>query len=358
MKFIHCADLHLDSKIETLPSEKTKIRREEILRTFERLSDFAGDNSVSAVIIAGDMFDTSKVSNKTKLRIFNAIKSNENVDFLYLSGNHDEEFMLDSDNVPSNLKFFGDEWTEFNYGNVLVSGIKLNKNNSSSAFDTLNLPQNKFNIVTMHGQVAGYKSKEDAEVISIPKLKDKNVDYLALGHIHGYSSGRIDERGVYAYSGCLDGRGFDETGNKGFILVDVDENSKAKYEFVNFSSRNFYDVEFVVSGYDDWFKLREEIIQNLKSNYDKNSLIKVILKGEHAPDFDIDKEGLSSRLNEEFFFAKVYDKTELKVNVEDFALDKSVRGEFVRAVWESDLSNEEKSRVIMCGINALKGEEI
>ena len=51
-------------------------------------------------------------------------------------------------------------------------------------------------------------------------------------------------------------------------------------------------------------------------------------------------------------------KTELKISIEDYAHDKSVRGEFIRSVWESSLSQQEKSRVIMCGINALKGEEI
>ena len=59
MKFIHCADLHIDSKIKTLPSDKSKIRREEIIRTFERLTDYAAENGVTAVIIAGDMFDDS-----------------------------------------------------------------------------------------------------------------------------------------------------------------------------------------------------------------------------------------------------------------------------------------------------------
>ena len=82
MKFIHCADLHLDSKIDGLPSDKSKIRRDEILRTFECLCDYASVNSVSAVIIAGDMFDTARVTTKTRDRVFNAIKKNFNVDFL------------------------------------------------------------------------------------------------------------------------------------------------------------------------------------------------------------------------------------------------------------------------------------
>ena len=59
-----------------------------------------------------------------------------------------------------------------------------------------------------------------------------------------------------------------------------------------------------------------------------------------------------------FFFAKVYDKTELEVNLSDYEFDKSVRGEFVRAVWESDLDSQEKNKIIMCGLSALKGEEI
>ena len=37
MKFIHCADLHLDSKMEGLPTDKSKIRRDEVVATFERL---------------------------------------------------------------------------------------------------------------------------------------------------------------------------------------------------------------------------------------------------------------------------------------------------------------------------------
>ena len=75
-------------------------------------------------------------------------------------------------------------------------------------------------------------------------------------------------------------------------------------------------------------------------------------------DFDIDKDGLTKSLNDIFFFAKVYDKTQLLLTADDYVTDKSVRGDFVRAVWESNLSEEEKSRIIMCGLNAIKGEEI
>ena len=358
MKFIHCADLHLDSKIDGLPSDKSKIRRDEILRTFECLCDYASVNSVSAVIIAGDMFDTARVTTKTRDRVFNAIKKNFNVDFLYLSGNHDDEnFISASETLPENLKVFGESWSNFRYGNVTISGVILNALNSRAIYDMLKLSEQEINIVCMHGQVAGYKSDEAAEIISIPRLKDKFIDYLALGHIHSYSKGDIDHRGKYAYSGCLDGRGFDELGDKGFVLIEV-ENEKLNTEFVNFSSRNLEVFEFNVEDFSEWYSASEQLFIEIKSAFKQTDLIKVVLKGSHKTDFYIDKDNLSNRLNEYFFFAKVYDRTELKVEPEDYLMDKSVRGEFVRAVWESDMSAEDKRKVILCGLNALKGEEI
>ena len=93
MKFIHTADLHLDSKIDSLPSDKGRIRRDEILRTFEKLCEYAAENEVVAVIIAGDAFDSERVSKKTAGRFTEAIARCKNTDFLYLSGNHDSEFL-------------------------------------------------------------------------------------------------------------------------------------------------------------------------------------------------------------------------------------------------------------------------
>ncbi len=357
MKIIHCADLHLDSKMETLPSEKSKIRREELLRTFERLADYATENGVRAVIIAGDMFDTSRVTLKTRERVLKAVENNTAVDFLYLSGNHDDDnFVSTIDNLPANFKVFSDKWTAFDYGDAVISGVKLTTLNSATVYDDLNLNPKRINIVTMHGQIADYKGSDNSQKVSIPLLKDKNIDYLALGHVHEYSQGRLDLRGKYAYSGCLEGRGFDELGKKGFVLIEIID-GKLETNFVEFSSRSLHEIDYDITEKSSWIDARTDILALAKSNFDNKSLVKVVIKGEHDTELDVDKQGLVSRLNEIFFFAKVYDKTKLKITADDYALDKTVRGEFVRAVWESDLDADEKYRVIMCGLNAIKGED-
>ena len=83
----------------------------------------------------------------------------------------------------------------------------------------------------------------------------------------------------------------------------------------------------------------------------------MIIKGGHKTDFYVDKYSLDIMLNQKYFFAKVYDKSQLLVSSEDYAVDKSVRGEFVREVLESNLSDELKNKIIMTGLCALKGEE-
>ena len=358
MKIIHTSDLHLDSKIDGIPTEKSRIRREEVVASFEKMVEFANQNDVRAIIIAGDMFDTSRVTIKTKERVLGTIKKYRNIDFLYVAGNHDEiNFLSLTDELPCNFFVFNDEWSTVDYDNIVVAGVNLNSVNQNAIYDTLTLDANKINIVVMHGQVAGYNSNQNAEIISIPKLKNKNIDYLALGHIHSYSFGEIDERGNYAYSGCLEGRGFDELGQKGFVLLDCAD-GKVNTTFVPFSTRINYEKEYDVTSVDTFFELVDLVKQDLANTFNSSSLVKVVLKGEHKPEFYIDKAMFEKKLNDMFFFAKVYDKTELVVNPVDYELDKSVRGEFVRAVWESNLTKEQKNKIIMCGLSALKGEEI
>lgn len=358
MKFIHCADLHLDSAMSGFEAEIARTRKEEILRSFERLCALAEKEKVTAVIVAGDMFDGDKVYVKTRQRILNAIKTASDVDFLYLSGNHDARGFIEDEDLPKNFKVFGTEWTYFSYGNTVVAGVNFNGFNENSVYDTLKLSPDKVNIAVMHGQVAGYNSGDNDELVSLPRLKGKYIDYLALGHIHTFSEGTLDERGKYAYSGCLDGRGFDETGEKGFVLINTYESGKLSYAFVPFCSRVLREERFDISEYSSQFEATEKLRAILVKNCDESDLIKVVLTGERTPDFYIDAALIAQKLSENFFFVKVYDKTSLKIDIRDYEADKSLRGEFVRKVLSSSLGEDDKTAVVNIGLTALKGEEL
>ena len=92
MRFIHCADLHLDSKMTSnLSREQAKERKMEILRTYSRMIDYAKENKIDGIIIAGDLFDTRNISATARNMVKDSIMSNPQIEFYYLKGNHDSD---------------------------------------------------------------------------------------------------------------------------------------------------------------------------------------------------------------------------------------------------------------------------
>lgn len=358
MKFIHCADLHLDSKMETnLTTAQARERKKEILFTFEKMIDYAKSNNVRGIIIAGDMFDTSRISNTTKTRIINNIRKNPSVDFLYLSGNHDESnFISQIEELPENLKLFNDKWTSYDYENVSITGTILTPSNSSSIYDTLKLDSSRLNILVLHGQTSKYDSKEKSEIVNLVKLKNRNIDYLALGHIHRFIQEPLDKRGTCCYSGCLEGRGFDECGEKGFVLLETHDNIITS-KFIPFAMRQLLEKEFDITKYNDWFEIEENVLKEV-NNISSENLLKVILVGKYNIKLEKQLPLLDKKLNDKFYFAKIKDNSSLEINPKDFENDISLRGEFIKQVMNSDLTDEEKESIVVVGLKALNGEDL
>lgn len=358
MKIIHCSDLHLDSKLEAnLDKEKAKQRRDEILYSFQNMVNFANNNDVRIIIIAGDLFDKNKVSVKAKNIVRDTILANKNIDFIYLKGNHDEEnFIIDE--IPDNLKLFNkNEWNSYKYENVVISGIEFGKKDSYEIYKSLMLNQSDFNIVVLHGQESNYENKKDkTEIINLRELKNKNIDYLALGHIHKYKLEKLDNRGIYCYSGCLEGRGFDECGEKGFVLLNI-ENNKLETKFISNSIRTLEELEVDVSDTMTTTEVEQKINEKIEK-ISKQNLIKIILAGKVDINSERDIDYLLKKYNEEFYYVKIYDKTTLKINYLDYENDASLKGEFIRMILKENLTEEEKKEIIITGLKALAGEEL
>ena len=350
MRFIHCADIHLDSVMKNLKEGKAKERKDELRLSFEKMIVAARENGVKAIIIAGDMFDSKTVSTKTKNYITDLFAEYSDIDFLYLSGNHDEQNIMTGICEKLNNVYFLSE-NPIVYDNICIYGFKPT---SESSYDALTFDKNNVNIVVMHGQVDDYNCSKD--YVNLKKLKGKNIDYLALGHIHYFSEYRLDERGVAVYSGCLEGRGFDEIGQKGFVALEVKDN-KINYSFNAFSRRVLYEIKVDITNKQTVKEIDNEIISSVK-DIDAGNLVKVVLCGNVNVETEKDIEHFEKILNDRFYFAKVKDETKLLSDIEKVKNDISLKGEFVKRVLESNLTQESKERIIRFGIKALNGEEI
>ena len=366
MKLIHCADLHLDSKMETnLDREKAAERKSELFDTFRRMVSYADDNGVRAVIIAGDMFDTAEnMQLRIKRRVLSVMREAHDVDFLYIKGNHDGKLFLENEEKPENLKLFSDSWTSYSYGSVVITGrdYEACAGEDSDFYRSLDLDGDKINIVALHQTASRYSGNGGEGSISLSLLKDKNIDYLALGHLHSYSRGKLDDRGIYCYSGCLEGRGFDECGEKGFVLLDIPEDDpfskrRIKAEFVPFSYRCIREVKIELSGSAGDEEL-EGLVSKALSDIPESDLVRVVLCGEVDENTDIDTEYLEKRFGDTFYYLKFKDETRLLIRPEDFMNDISLKGEFIRLVSEKKLKREDKQEIIMMGLRALSHREI
>lgn len=359
MKIIHCADLHLDSKMTAnLDKEKAKERKAELLKTFERMVSFAVENEVEAILIAGDLFDTRNISAAAKNVVKAAIENHPEIDFFYLKGNHDQDnFLSGAEELPENLKLFSKEWTSYVVGErIVLSGLELGKENAGSAYSALTLDAAKFNIVMLHGQESETGTKDKVEVINLRALKNKGIDYLALGHIHTYKSEALDARGTYCYPGCLEGRGFDECGEHGFVLLDIhEETGKYTSTFVPMACRALFEVSVDVTDCMTSAQMKTCIASQLSTvNHPSTSLIKIILTGSMDVECEKDVQYLTKSFEDGYYFLKIYDETTLKVDITQFINDPSLKGEFVRKVMEADFSDEEKGTIIRYGLLVLE----
>lgn len=338
--------------------EQAKERRYEILNTFEKMIEYAVENDIKVILIAGDMFDTPQSQQKTiKNRVIDSIRKAKNIDFLYLQGNHDnDDFFKKMENRPENLKLFEKKWSTYKYGDIVISGIEFDYDEHTDIYSSLSLNENDFNIVTLHGQISKYGLDKNVADINLSKLENQYIDYLALGHIHKYEKEKLDYRGIYCYPGCLEGRGFDEFGKKGFVVLDI-ENGELSTDFISIAKRTFHEVNVDISD-DAGIKDINMLIEERLEGRPEDDIIRLVLKGEVAEDTEIDSDYIEQKLKSRYYFSKVSDRTEIRIDYLKYAKDISLKGEFIRKVKSLDISENEKGKIIKMGINAIIGKEV
>ena len=354
MKFLHTSDIHIDSPLTSrLSADKVRQRRRELLRNFSRLVSSAKENGAEAIIIAGDLFDSERISRKAIDTAFDIIEEAEDITFFYLQGNHEgEAFISSGRELPKNLKTFDKDWTYYQLGNLTVAGRSEIR---EGMFQSLALPVDGKNIVILHGEIRDKSSAPES--IGLKEAAGRNIDYLALGHYHSHSAEIIDERGVAIYSGTPEGRGFDEAGDKGFVILNTD-GARVSYEFKSFASRKLHIIPVDLTGILKTAEINENVRASVR-NIPYSDIVRVELLGKYSPALWKDTESLLKEFGDRFYYFEIKDSSKIAINPEDYKFDKSLKGEFIRTVSEDpSLDEETKERIIACGINALMGEDL
>ena len=358
MRIIHTADLHLDSALTTrLSADRVQERKRELLASFRNNIIEAEKLGAAAFIIAGDLFDSEKATASSVRMLFEIIESKPNMIFFYLYGNHEGRLIVDSGaKLPENLKLFGDGWTYFRIGDVTITG---RCETARDMFQTLTLDEGKANIVVLHGELCD-RSDEGGK-IGIKEMENLPIDYLALGHYHNYKETKITQRTTAVYSGTPEGRGFDEVGDKGIVLLETTPYG-IRNEFIKTAKRTLHivkaDITNAMRGIDI-----EDAVEWAIRGCSREDIVRVLLTGERALSDRIDSETVIEELNKRFtgrfYYIEFKDELKTKISAEEFKNDRSLKGEFIRSVIaDESLGEDKKEKIIRLGLKALLGESI
>lgn len=354
MRIIHTSDIHLDSPLTThLSADKVRERKRELVDSFRRSVERAVELGAIGYIIAGDLFDSEKVTRSSLKNLMAVMASVPSLTFFYLFGNHEMSVIVDSGvELPKNLKLFNDEWTYFKLDDVVIVG---RCKTSADMFETLRLERDKRNIVVLHGELCDRSDSNGA--IGVKEIDELPIDYLALGHYHSYAETRINERCTAVYCGTPEGRGFDEVGEKGVVLIDADSYG-VSHSFIPTAKRTLHVEEVDISGARHGLDI-ENAVENATRGIPNSDIVRIVLTGGRALGERIETESVERRFKDRFYYFELKDETKIRICADDFKHDRSLKGEFIRSVIADDrLSDEEKDKVITTGLRALLKETI
>ena len=406
VKLIHTADLHLDSAFRSrFTKEEAENRRQKQLMAWKELLSFAVEKKVQGILIAGDLFDSPVVSHGTMDFFLSTIAEHPEISFFYLRGNHDTENTFRyQENLPKNLFLFSEKGKKYRLNDrLLLAGVEygtkdisfgenegatqgagqaaeqavgqetvhgaeaLRKSETESEEESkfLKLKEEDCNILLLHGALYQGTPKGDSlqgeEGIFLKNLEKLPLSYIALGHIHKGGEGKLNNGALWAYPGCLQGRGFDEEGERGFLYLKVEEEKKEIHkEFIPIKQGEFRILEIELLEDEGTLACLKKIEEEMeKAGISKEDSLRIILKGKKGLEQERNLRYLQLQLQDSVFFLEIQDESELSWNREEAMKEKSLKGEFLRVLAAADnLSKEEQEEIIALGMGLLQGGEL
>lgn len=357
LKFIHAADFHLDSPFAALPAGRAAERRRESRELIFRLADYVNSRSIHLVLLAGDLFDSAALYQETGEALAEAFRR-INAHIFAVPGNHDWYGPGSPWAVvkwPENVYIFRENTMTAaafpDLGAVIHGAAFTGPEQAESLLRNFSVPEDgNIHIGLLHGEIdpagARYNPLRREEIAS------SGLDYLALGHIHKRENPESYGRTLCAWPGCIEGRGFDELGEKGFY-EGVIEGGSVSLSFIPFALHRYERLDVDVTGQ----SLREAVEAALPEETG-NDLYRICLTGETG-EGGANPKALETALSGRFYSLEIQDHTRVAADVWARAGEDSLRGLFLRelrARWEAaedDAGRESITRAVRFGLAAL-----
>ncbi|OCW57812.1 metallophosphoesterase family protein [Hoeflea olei] len=269
-RFIHTADIHLDSPLRSLALRNPDLAElvgAATRQAFSAIIDLCIDEAVDALLIAGDLYDGDQTSMKTARFLADELDrlSRANISTFLIRGNHDALSRISRELVlPERVRLFGGRaehvLIERGAGEkpVAIHGLSFAQPTAPESLLPKYRPAvaDAINIGLMHTSLGGAEGHDVYAPCSPADLQATGFDYWALGHIHKRS--QIVQPGSGAaivMPGMPQGRDINESGTKSVTLVSIAENGTVSLEERPTSIAEFVRIRVEAAGLTEWSDL-------------------------------------------------------------------------------------------------------
>lgn len=369
IKILHIADLHLDSPFSLCDERESEARRNELRAAFLEAVAFAQTQGVRYVLIAGDLFDDRFTSSETVRIVTGAFADHPEIRFILAPGNHDpytEGSPYALTDFPENVRIFrSEELRRFSFEDdgVDIYGYAFEGPSLTKCPFTGKRPEreDRFNLLIAHGDTSSPISRYCP--ITKTDIEQFGAAYTALGHIHNTSGiETLPDGRMFAYSGCLLGRSFDECGTKGAILVCA-ENGKVTAEFHPFSKHQYEKAELDFTGTPDAVEATATLRAYLRDRgFGEETILRVVAKGSVPAPLFGDPVRIRASLPP-IGGLEIVDRTVPDYHGDTLQNDPTIRGELYRVLLPkltgtTPEEREDAARALRYGLSALSGDNI
>lgn len=293
-RFIHTADIHLDSPLRSLALRNRELAELIGDSTRQALVAIVGlclEEQVDALIIAGDLYDGDQTSMKTARFLVDQMERlhQAGISVYTIRGNHDSMSKITRELIlPPSVKVFGShaEMIEVRSGSleVAIHGLSFSRPHApDSLLPKFTRPApDAANIGIMHTSLAGAQGHDPYAPCNVSDLHGWGFDYWALGHIHARAQ-HAGERTVIM-AGIPQGRDINEAGAKTVTLVTVKDDKSIAIDERQTAIAQFERVAVDVSGASSWRAVVDTIERNVTGVRDQTAadhlVGRLLLKGE------------------------------------------------------------------------------
>ena len=343
MKFVHIADLHLDSPFTTI-SDRADLgmqRRLEQREALKKVVEFIKENEIEYLFISGDLYEQEYIRESTIKYVNDLFKKIPKTKIYITPGNHDP-YIKNSYyalfNWNNNVKIFTQNVEKIENEEVDIYGFGFNNfEMRENQLENIKIENNnKINILITHGDIID----SIYNPMNINLLKNKGFDYVALGHVH-----KRDDSTNIVYPGSLISLGFDELGEHGMIVGEI-INKKLFKKFVPIDNREFIEKEINIS---DIYS-EEELIEKINNIEENNNLYKINLIGYRNFPININIKLLKNNI------IKIKNNTKIKIEIKEN--NYTLKGIFIKKLNEKknnrEINEDTYEKILELGMQVLE----